>query len=77
MTQPQQRRLHALIRERFGDYRRTEIRDQALTHMSETVGRPLTSTADLTFDEASLMIRDLEPDPTELEPDDDPDPDEA
>ena len=68
MTQPQQRRLHALIRERFGDYRRTEIREAALTHLSETISRPLDSTADLTFDEASLLIRDLEPDPTEDEP---------
>jgi hypothetical protein len=68
MTQPQQRRLHALIRERFGDYRRTEIREAVLTHMSETIGRPLNSTADLTADEASLMIRDLEPDPTDDEP---------
>lgn len=64
MTQPQQRRLHALIRDRFGDYRRTDIREATLTHLSETVGRPLDSTTDLTFDEASLLIRDLEPDPT-------------
>jgi len=74
MTQPQQRRLHALIRERFGDYRRSEIRETALTHLSETVGRPLDSTADLTFDEASHLIRDLEPDPTD---DDEPPLDEA
>lgn len=72
MTQPQQRRLHALIRERFGDYRRTETREAVLTHLSETIGRPINSTADLTFDEASVMIRDLEPDPT----DDEPQPDE-
>ena len=78
MTQPQQRRLHALIRERFGDYRRTEIREATLTHLSETIGRPITGTGDLTFDEASRMIRDLEPDPTDDEPpDDEPDPDGA
>jgi hypothetical protein len=68
MTQPQQRRLHALIRERFGDYRKTDIRESALTHMSETIGRPLDSTSDLTFDEARLLIRDLEPQPDEDEP---------
>lgn len=69
MTGPQQRRLHALIRERFGDYRRTEIRETALTHLSETIGRPIDSTSDLTFDEASTVIRGLEPDPTDLEDD--------
>ena len=68
MTQPQQRRLHALIRDRFGDYRTTTVRDTALTHLSETIGRALDSTTDLTFDEASLLIRDLEPQPDEDEP---------
>lgn len=79
MTQPQQRRLHALIRDRFGDYRKAPIRERVLVHLSETVGRPIDSTADLTFDEASAMIRNLEPDPDPDEPpaDDEPDPDEA
>jgi hypothetical protein len=62
MTDGQQRRLHALIRQRFGDYRRTDVREATLTHLSETVGRSLDSTTDVTFDEASLLIRDLEPD---------------
>jgi hypothetical protein len=73
MTEPQQRRLHALIRQRFGDYRQTAVRETTLTHLSETVGRPIDSTGDLTFDEASAVIRDLEPDPTF---DDEPPPDE-
>jgi hypothetical protein len=71
MTEPQQRRLHALIRQRFGDYRKTPVRETTLTHISETVGRPIDSTAELTFDEASLAIRSLEPEPTF---DDDPPP---
>lgn len=78
MTEPQQRRLHALIRQRFGDYRKTTVRETVLTHLSETVGRPIDSTGELTFDEASTAIRDLEPDPTfDDEPPDNPDPDEA
>jgi hypothetical protein len=75
MTGPQQRRMHALIRQRFGDYRKTTVRETVLTHLSETVGRPIDSTGKLTFDEASAVIRDLEPDPTfddepPLEPED-------
>jgi len=64
MTEPQQRRMHALIRQRFGDYRQTAVRETVLTHLSETVGRPIDSTGELTFDEASAVIRDLEPEPT-------------
>ena len=64
MTEPQQRRMHALIRQRFGDYRNTAVRETVLTHLSETVGRPVDSTGELTFDEASAVIRDLEPEPT-------------
>jgi hypothetical protein len=80
LTQPQQKRLHALIRERFGDYRKEPIRERVLTHLSETVGRPVDSTGELTFEEASLVIRTLEPDNDPDEPpipSDEPDPDEA
>lgn len=68
MTDAQQRRLHALIRQRFGDYRRTDVREATLTHLSETVGRSLDSTTDVTFDEATILIRDLSPDPVDDEP---------
>jgi hypothetical protein len=73
MTEPQQRRMHALIRQRFGDYRNTTVRETVLTHLSETVGRPIDTTGELTFDEASAVIRDLEPEPSF---DDEPTPDE-
>jgi hypothetical protein len=79
LSPKQQRKIHALIRQRFGDYNQPEVREMVLTHLSETLGRPVESTGDLTSEEASSVITELLPDPTDSgeEPPfgDEPDPD--
>jgi hypothetical protein len=59
----QLRRLHALIRQRFGDYRKTDVRADALTDISETVGRPIDTTGELTSAECSTLIQRYTPGP--------------
>lgn len=74
ITAQQQKRLHALIRERFGNHRRgTPDHTKVLNHLSETIGRAITSTNELTSTEASLLITELTPGPSDpTEPDHEP-----
>lgn len=70
ITAGQTRRMHALIRQAFGDYRKEPtVREAVLTDISETVGRPIESTSALTAAEASVIIARWEaaqiPDPDE------------
>lgn len=59
ITQAQSRKLHALLRaEGAGN------RDAGLAIISGLLGKPVESTGDLTKDEASRVIDDLEADPT-------------
>lgn len=68
ITQAQQRKLHALLRERFGNNR-----DAGLVYLSGVVERELTTTNDLSKAEATACIDDLLAAPADEPPLDEPD----